>query len=200
MIGRIQGQLIESHDHHILVDVAGVGYEVEISATAYDQLPAISTSITLYSHFVVREDAQLLFGFGSRTERDIFRDLIKINGVGPKLGLALVSSISVEQLAHSVKNKDISLLTRVPGVGKKTAERLLVELEDRLLDIVMAPNVMVGSDPQASIEAQDALIALGYRPAEAQRAIASVALENVTTEEMLRAALKHLARQVEVTS
>jgi len=198
MIGRIQGQLIESHDYHVLVDVAGVAYEVEISATAYDRLPEINASIALYTHFVVREDAQLLFGFASRTERDIFRDLIKINGVGPKLGLALVSSISIEQLAASVKNNDISLLTRVPGVGKKTAERLLVELKDRLINVVAAPNVSVGSDPQASAEAQDALIALGYRPAEAHRAIAAVALENATTEELLRAALRHLARQVEV--
>ena len=200
MIGRIQGQLIESHDYHILVDVAGVAYEVEISATAHDRLPEINASIALYTHFVVREDAQLLFGFASRTERDIFRDLIKINGVGPKLGLALVSSISIEQLAQSVRDKDTSLLTRVPGVGKKTAERLLVELKDRLLDVIIVPNVSVGSDPQASAEARDALIALGYRPAEAQRAIASVALENATTEELLRAALRHLARQVEVTS
>ena len=163
MIGRIQGQLIESHDYHILVDVAGVAYEVEISATAHARLPEINASIALYTHFVVREDAQRLFGFASRSERDIFRDLIKINGVGPKLGLALVSSISIEQLAQSVRDKDISLLTRVPGVGKKTAERLLVELKDRLGDVVIVPNVSVGSDPRASAEAQDALIALGYR-------------------------------------
>jgi Holliday junction DNA helicase RuvA len=200
MISRIQGYLIESIDSRILIDVGGVGYELEISATARAELPELNTKVLIYTDFIVRENAQLLFGFASRTERDIFRDLIKINGVGPKLALALVSSITVEQLVQSVQNADISLLTRVPGVGKKTAERLLVELKGRLADVIVVPSSAGRTEMRAMVEAQDALIALGYRPQEAQRAIDNVALKNATTEELLRAALKHSARQVEVAS
>lgn len=200
MIGRIQGYLIESDDHRIMIDVGGVGYELEISATAHSELPALNSKVQIYTDFVVRENAQLLFGFASRTERDIFRDLIKINGVGPKLALALVSSVTVEQLVHAVLHADISLLTSVPGVGKKTAERLLVELKGRLQNVTVVPSVNDRADVRAMVEAQDALIALGYRPHEAQRAIERVAFEDATTEELLRAALKHSARRVEVTS
>ena len=158
------------------------------------------SDVVLFTHFVVREDAQLLYGFGSRVERDVFRDLIRINGVGPKLGIAIISGLSLEALAEAVRTKDVALLTRVQGVGKKTAERLLVELKDRLGDLYVAVQpVHVGADHRITREAEDALISLGYNPAEARKAVEAVVEGAVTTEELFRAALKQIARQVEVT-
>ncbi len=210
MIGRIQGKLLEISDNLLLIDVGGVAYEVEATSSALSGSAdgaagptglATGTEIALFTHFVVREDAQLLYGFGSRTERDVFRDLIRISGVGPKMALAIVSSLSLEALAAAVRDGDASLLTRVQGVGKKTAERLLVELKDRLgnLHVVVKP-VSVGADRAATREAEDALVSLGYRPAEASRAVAAVADEVLedTGEALLRAALKQIARQAEV--
>jgi Holliday junction DNA helicase RuvA len=203
MIGRIQGKLLEISDNLMLVDVGGVGYEVEVTSAALTGAASPGAEITLHTHFVVREDAQLLYGFGSRMERDVFRDLIRINGVGPKLALAIVSGLSLQALSEAVRTRDPSLLTRVPGVGKKTAERLLVELKDRLGDLpVVAVPVSVGADVTAIREAEDGLVALGYRPAEAARAVAAVTDETGrldTAEALLRAALRQLARQVEVS-
>ena len=205
MIGRIQGKLLEISDNVLLIDVGGLAYEVEgtSSALAGGAGPAAlspGAEVTLFTHFIVREDAQLLYGFGSRTERDVFRDLIRISGVGPKMALAIVSSLSLESLAAAVRDNDASLLTRVQGVGKKTAERLLEELKDRLgnLHVVVKP-VSVGADQGATREAEDALVSLGYRPAEASRAVAAVADEVLedTGEALLRAALKQIARQAE---
>ncbi len=206
MIGRIQGKLLETSENLMLVDVGGVAYEVEVTASALAEVAAQpggakpGREVTLFTHFVVREDAQLLYGFGSRTERDVFRDLIRISGVGPKLALAIVSGLTLEALADAVRASDVSLLTRVPGVGKKTAERLLVELKDRLGNLhVVVKSVSVGPDLTATREAEDALISLGYRPAEAQRAVAAVADTADTGEGLLRAALKLIARQAEAS-
>jgi Holliday junction DNA helicase RuvA len=204
MIGRIQGQLLEISDNCMLIDAGGVGYELEVTSSALAGAASPGTEIALYTHFVVREDSQQLFGFGSRMERDVFRDLIRINGVGPKLALAIVSSLSLEALSEAVRSRDPSLLTRVPGVGKKTAERLLVDLKDRLCDLpVVAAKISVGADVTAIREAEDGLVALGYRPAEAARAVAAVSDDGAgldTAEALLRAALRQLARQVEVSS
>lgn len=200
MIGRIQGKLLEISDNLLLIDVGGVAYEVEATSAALASASAPGVDVALFTHFVVREDAQLLYGFGSRTERDVFRDLIRISGVGPKMALAIVSGLTLEALAEAVRSHDIGLLTRVQGVGKKTAERLLVELKDRLgnLHVVVKP-VSVGADQSAVREAEDALISLGYRPMEAQRAVAAVAdeLAVASGEDLLRAALKQIARQAE---
>lgn len=234
MIGRIQGKLLEISDNHLLVDVGGVAYELEVTASALveastgrasagrastrraaagreaDDPGAVpgaarpGNEVTLFTHLVVREDAHLLYGFGSRTERDVFRDLIRISGVGPKLALAIVSGLSLDALADAVRAGDASLLTRVPGVGKKTAERLLVELKDRLGNLhVVVASVSVGADLAATREAEDALIALGYRPLEAQRAVAAVTGAGtgtaLTGEDLLRAALRQIARQAEAS-
>ncbi|MGE0622828.1 MAG: Holliday junction branch migration protein RuvA [Pseudomonadales bacterium] len=214
MIGRIQGKLLEISDNHLLVDVSGVAYELEVTTSALLETSAgrggvpvsarTGAEVTLFTHLVVREDAHLLYGFGSRTERDVFRDLIRINGVGPKLALAIVSGLTLEALADAVRAGDASLLTRVPGVGKKTAERLLVELKDRLGNLhVVVSSVSVGADLSATREAEDALISLGYRPMEAQRAVAAVAdLADgaaLTGEDLLRAALRQIARQAEAS-
>jgi Holliday junction DNA helicase RuvA len=201
MIGRIQGKLLEISDNLMLIDVSGVAYEVEVTSAALADAVASGQEIALFTHFIVREDAQLLYGFGSRTERDVFRDLIRISGVGPKMALAIVSGLSLETLAEAVRSKDVALLTRVQGVGKKTAERLLVELKDRLgnLHVVIKP-VPTGTDRPAVREAEDALIALGYRPAEAHRAVAAVIDSAASSEELLRAALRQIARQAEVST
>jgi Holliday junction DNA helicase RuvA len=200
MIGRIQGKLLEISDNLLLIDVGGVAYEVEATSAALAAAAAPGADVALFTHFIVREDAQLLYGFGSRTERDVFRDLIRISGVGPKMALAIVSGLTLEALAEAVRANDVGLLTRVQGVGKKTAERLLVELKDRLgnLHVVVKP-VSVGADQGAVREAEEALISLGYRPVEAQRAVAAVAdeLAVASGEELLRAALKQIARQAE---
>jgi len=198
MIGRIKGQLIEITDNFVLLDVAGVGYEVEVTLGVLGQLPAREETLILYTHFVVREDAQQLYGFASRDERDLFRALIRITGVGPKLALNLISSVSLAELSRGVQDGDVAMLTRVPGVGRKTAERLLVELKGKL-------PVVSASDPSrsglrtgpAAREAEDALVALGYRPVEAARMIEGVRDEAETTEDLVRAALRRAARQAE---
>ena len=203
MIGRIQGKLLEISDNLLLIDVSGVAYEVEATSSALADAITPGVDVTLFTHFVVREDAQLLYGFGSKTERDVFRDLIRINGVGPKMALAIVSGLTLEALAEAVRANDVGLLTRVQGVGKKTAERLLVELKDKLgnLHVVVKP-VSVGADHAATQEAEGALVSLGYRPTEAQRAVAAVAegMAVASGEELLRAALKQIAQQAEAGS
>lgn len=198
MIGRIQGQLVEVSEKTILVDTGGVCYELEITSTALTRLPPMSSQVQLFTHFVVRQDAQLLYGFANREERNLFRTLIRINGVGPKLALSLISSIALGDLARSVQDNDTSLLTRVPGVGRKTAERLLIELKDTLADVVIVEDINARrSSNRVAIEAEQALVALGYRPSEAQRVVSSVEIEAASTEQIVRAALKRIAQQTE---
>jgi len=198
MIGRIKGQLVEISENVVLLDVAGVGYELEVTLGVLGQLPARDETVTLYTHFVVREDAQLLFGFASREERDLFRALIRITGIGPKLALNLISSVSLVELANCVRNGEVGVLTRVPGVGRKTAERLLVELKGKLPAYGVAALDRAGAAPgRAANEAEDALVALGYRPAEAARMVDGVRDDGETTEDLVRAALRRAARQAE---
>ena len=203
MIGRIRGTLAEKQPPEILVDVAGVGYEIHMPMTSFYQLPAVGDEVVVYTHFVVREDAQLLFGFADKLERGLFRELIKANGVGPKLGLAILSGMSAPQFLSSVQNEDVSALVSLPGIGKKTAERLVVELKDRLAKFgkmqsvaVPAPSsdllsgstfVAVNSDRE---EAQSALIALGYKPAQASKLVDSVYKDGMESESLIREALK----------
>lgn len=210
MIGRIRGQVLEISGSVVLVDVGGVAYEVEATSAALAAIPwpaaesaaaRNAVAVVFHTHFVVREDAQLLYGFASRLERDVFRDLIRINGVGPKLAMSLISSLTLEQLAAAARDNDASALVRVPGVGKKTAERLLVELKDRLGRLSFPTRAAKATGSGRAInEAEDALVALGYKPVEAQKAVASVAGEDSSTEELVRAALRLIARQVEVTN
>lgn len=201
MIGRINGQLLEVSDNTILVDAGGIAYELEVTSAVLARLPRGNAPIALYTHFVVREDAQLLYGFGSKDERDLFRALIRISGVGPKLGLALISAVSLAQLARCVADNDASALTKVPGVGRKTAERLLVELKNRFEDVVLVAEPEVAtSDSQAVTEAEKALVSLGYKPSEARLAVDAVAVEGNSAEQMVKAALKRAARMVEASS
>jgi len=196
--------LLEIKGNDVLVDVSGVGYEVEVAASVLEKAPQTGQSLTLYTHFVVREDAQLLFGFSTASERDLFRGFIKINGVGPKLALSLLSSLDVATLAMAVRTEDISMLTRVPGIGKKTAERLLLELKNRLDDLSEASGVSLAAvdlEKQGDLpvrEAENALIALGYKPVDASRMIAAVMARSegeLTVEDMIRLSLRSIAGQ-----
>lgn len=204
MISRLTGNLLELDGAHLVADVHGVGYEIEVAGSVIETLPQIGFEISLFTHFVVREDAQLLYGFASRAERDLFRAYIKINGVGPKLGLALISSLDPSSLARAVRSGDVSVLTKVPGVGKKTAERLLLELKNRLdalSEISGAPldSAEGGHSHRAvEVEAEDALIGLGYRPADAARIVAKTMqtlADNATVEEIVRQSLRTVAQQ-----
>ncbi len=196
--------MLEIKGNDVLVDVSGIGYEVEVAASVLEKAPQTGQVLTLYTHFVVREDAQLLFGFATASERDLFRGFIKINGVGPKLALSLLSSLDVATLAMAVRTEDISMLTRVPGIGKKTAERLMLELKNRLDDLSEASGVslaVVDVKKQGDLpvrEAENALIALGYKPAEASRMIAGVMARSegeLTVEDMIRLSLRSIAGQ-----
>lgn len=197
MIGRIEGHLVEITDNVILVACGGVGYELEVTHNVLAALPGRDKPVRLYTHFVVREDAQQLYGFASRAERDLFRVFIRISGVGPKLALALLSSMTVVELAASVQAGDVDVLVRVPGVGRKKAERLLVELKDKLPEVAPPPLAAVssGSARAAAAEAEQALVSLGYRPPEAARLVSAVKDDGGTAEALVRAALKRVAQQ-----
>ncbi len=201
MIGRLTGVLLEKRPPQLLLDVRGVGYEIEAPMSTFYVLPELGESFTLHTHLHVREDAQLLFGFASEAERGLFRALIKVNGVGAKVALAILSGISVDDFALSVDSADISALTRVPGIGKKTAERLVVEMRDKLdgllLDSASGTGGSVGTGGalgDATAHATEALIALGYKSSDAVKMVKSAALEAGTTEQIIRAALRSTHR------
>ena len=200
MIGRLRGILLTKQPPALLVDVNGVGYEVEAPMSTFYQLPAVDQSVVLHTHMVVREDAQLLYGFASLEERTLFRTLIKVNGVGAKLGLAILSGISADDFVRCVRDEDSASLVRLPGIGKKTAERLIIEMRDRFkdwhggdLDASMtggpsAPMASIIDDPVK--EALSALVSLGYKPQEASRFINGLDTEGRSSEEIIRSALK----------
>ncbi|MFC3608988.1 Holliday junction branch migration protein RuvA [Stutzerimonas tarimensis] len=201
MIGRLRGTLAEKQPPHLILDINGLGYEVEVPMTTLYRLPSVGEPVTLHTHLVVREDAHLLYGFAEKRERELFRELIRLNGVGPKLALALMSGLEVDELVRCVQAGDTSALVKVPGVGKKTAERLLVELKDRFkawetmpsiapLVVQAAPGVAVSS---AESDAVSALVSLGFKPQEASRAIAAVQEPDLSSEELIRRALKGMA-------
>lgn len=198
MIGRLTGVLLEKQPPHILLDVQGVGYELDAPMSTFYRLPALGESVTLHTHMVVREDAQLLYAFGEKRERELFRELIRLNGVGPKLALALMSGLEADELIRAVQAQDTSALVRVPGVGKKTAERLLIELRDRFKAWDALPGSLKplagggggGAAASQSSDAVSALIALGYKPQEASRAVAAVEQDGMSSEELIRRALK----------
>jgi len=204
LIGRIRGILIEKSPAQALVECAGLGYEVDIPYTTFFNLPETGEELVLHTHFVVREDAQSLYGFSSRLDRDLFRLLIKVNGVGPKLAAGILSGLDANQFIRCVEARDANALVKLPGVGKKTAERLLIEMTDRIGQLEgqftpASPNATVTSDSaNASIaaghdpreEAEAALIALGYKPQEASKAISKVPEENMSSQELIRLALR----------
>lgn len=204
MIGRLRGTILEKQPPQVLIEVQGVGYEVHMPMTCFYELPDLDSEAIIFTHFVVREDAQLLFGFNNKQERALFRELIKVNGVGPKLALAILSGMSAKQFVGAVEKKEITALVKIPGVGKKTAERLVVEMHDRfkgmhqeLLISDSSDTFMLGGDPQVTTENRDAeseaiaaLIALGYKPQEAAKMISKSALPDADCETLIREALR----------
>ncbi|MCZ6887650.1 MAG: Holliday junction branch migration protein RuvA [Gammaproteobacteria bacterium] len=199
MIGRLRGRVLQISANVVVLDVHGVCYELEVTARTVASLAISNDEIELFTHLVVREDAQLLFGFHAVAERDLFRALIKINGVGPKLAVMLLSSLDPHEFARCIAERDLVTLTRVPGIGKKTAERLVVELKDRLETL---PEPAAASRPErseAAIEAENALVALGYRAGEAQRVIEQIYTNGGSTGDLIRAALKRIGGFDKVT-
>jgi Holliday junction DNA helicase RuvA len=204
MIGRLNGILVEKQPPEILLEVSGVGYEVQMPMTCFYDLPKIGENAIVYTHFVVREDAQLLFGFNNKVERALFRELLKANGVGPKLGLAILSGMSAKQFVSCVNNEDSTSLVKLPGVGKKTAERLVLEMKDRLknwgndLFTPYSDNAVIQPMSNATIannaadDAVSALMALGYKLPQAQKAVKSVSKPDMSTEVLIRESLKSM--------
>lgn len=192
MIGRLAGTLLQKSPPQILLDVQGMGYEVDVPMSTFYDLPATGQPVTLFTHLVVREDAHLLFGFLTEAERSLFRQLLKISGVGPRLALAVLSGLSVGELAEAVQRQDSARLTRIPGVGKKTAERLLLELKEKLAPATGAVPV-TGVAGANVTEIGHALAALGYNEREATWALRQLPAE-LPLEEGIRRALKLLSR------
>ena len=192
MIGQIKGILLGIETQTALVDVSGVGYEVECPISTLCELPPVGQMVTLLTHFVVREDAQLLYGFLTQEDRESFRILIKISGVGPKLAIGILSGLSGDDLARAVERDDLATLTRLPGIGKKTAERLLVELRGRMSS---SGHTQTTSEKSPVDDALLGLIALGYKESEARKAINIVSTDPDTTPEgLIRASLKQMLR------
>jgi Holliday junction DNA helicase RuvA len=202
MIGRLKGVVLTKQPPTLLVDVHGVGYEVEAPMSTFYQLPEVGREVTLVTHLTVRDDSYALYGFISEAERSLFRHLLRVSGVGPKLGLAILSAITPDDFLRSIHHGDTSALTRLPGVGKKTAERLILEMRDRLEQSIPGPShpdTGDGDSPfsfaaSASEEAVHALVTLGYKTAEAERMIRQVAAPGLGTEEMIRKALQSAVR------
>jgi Holliday junction DNA helicase RuvA len=192
MIGRLSGILLEKNPPQVLVDVHGVGYEVEVPMSTFYNLPTTGEKVVLHTQFVVREDAQLLYGFATERERATFRQLLKVNGIGAKSALGILSGLSVDDLAQAITLQEASLLTRIPGIGKKTAERLLLELKDKLGGSLPAATAGA-SAASAGHDTLNALLALGYNEREALAAVKALPAE-VSVSDGIRQALKILSR------
>lgn len=197
MIGRLRGTLVHKHPPALMVDCHGVGYELDAPMSTFYELPDVGAEVTLWTHLVVREDAHALVGFATEAERRLFRALIRVSGVGTKMALAILSGISLDGFARCVRDQDTATLVRLPGVGRKTAERLLVEMRDRLDDQALGPApagiapVAAAAPASAAQEAVEALLALGYRPAEASRMVGAVeGAAARSAEDLIRLALQ----------
>jgi Holliday junction DNA helicase RuvA len=199
MIGSLAGVLVYKSPPHLLLEVGGVGYEVEAPMSTFYSLPPVGERTQLLTHLVVREDAHILYGFASAEERVLFRSLLKVSGVGPRIGLAILSGVTSGAFAQAVREQNAAMLTRIPGVGRKIAERLIVEMRDRINGAATVPETQLGAERGlhgAEAEAYGALIALGYKPAEATRLLKISAEAGVaTTEQLIRRALQSAVRE-----
>ena len=198
MIAWLKGELLEKQAPSLVLNVNGVGYELEAPMSTFYDLPEVGAQATVFVHMVVREDAQLLFGFASKQQREMFRSLIRVNGVGPKVALAVLSTLSAQELLQCMANEDVTQLCRVPGIGKKTAQRLVVEMKDRLEkefgDVTL--EVSLGeSSSNSSRDAIDALVALGYKNSDSSRVVKSLD-SSLSSEELIRQALRILSGNV----
>ncbi len=199
MIGKLRGIILEKQPPQLLLDVNGVGYEIDAPMSTFYHLPDIGQEVTLHTHFVVREDAHHLFGFFAKEERALFRTLLKVNGIGPRLALTILSSIDPNDFVRCVINNDTDTLVSVPGIGKKTAERLIIEMRDKVSTFSSAtlPHATASQKEnnarnQITQDAVSALIALGYKPQEASRAVSKVDDPTLTSEEIIRRALREM--------
>jgi Holliday junction DNA helicase RuvA len=192
MIGSLTGVLASKQPPWLMLDVGGVGYELEAPMSTFYELPQVGSQLTLVTHLVVREDAQLLYGFLSEDERSLFRALLRVSGIGARIALAVLSSMSVSGFSRCVEIRDVASLVRVPGVGKKTAERLLVEMADRLPDHAEGRDARSVPSVQPTSEAESALLALGYRQAEITRMLSSLDTAGMSTEALIREALRQV--------
>lgn len=198
MIGRLHGRILAKHPPQVLIDVGGVGYEVEAPMSTFYDLPAVGEDVTLITHLAVREDAHVLYGFLHARDRALFRDLLKVTGVGAKMALAILSGMDAQRFAVCVEQEDITALSRLPGIGKKTAQRLVMEMKDRVAGLSGgAAGVLPARDTGTPAAADDpladavsALVALGYKPADANRMARAVDADGKTSEEIIRAALR----------
>lgn len=196
MISRLRGRVVNISDNVLIIDVQGVAYEAEVTGTTLATVAGHEGEVDVYTHLVVRDDTHALFGFASLAERELFRALIRVNGIGPKLGLTLLSSLTPEEFATSVADQDVAAMTRVPGVGKKTAERLLMELKDRLDTLPVGITRGATNKESTAREAELALVSLGYRPLDAARAIDNVYAAGEPVEELIRMALQRMTTNV----
>ena len=198
MIGRLQGALAAKQAPDLLVDINGVGYEVQAPMSTFAAIGKVGDPVTLYTHLAIRDDAHQLYGFADQGERSLFKTLIKVSGVGPKLALAILSGMDVNAFAQCVHQEDIASLTKLPGVGKKTAERLIIELRDKLSSATSGPSSVsvVGGAAPISDDAQAALQGLGYKPSEAEKLVAAALKDGAYTrsEDLIKAALKQVTR------
>ena len=197
MIGRLRGEIIAKHPPQVLVDVGGVGYEVEAPMSTFYDLPQVGESVTLMTHLVVREDAHVLYGFLREHDRALFRSLLKVTGVGAKMALGILSGMDAQRFAQCIEQEDLTALSRLPGIGKKTAQRLVMEMKDRVGDLGGGVSAVIGGAAATAVAADDplndsvsALVALGYRPADANRMARAADDGAKTSEEIIRAALK----------
>lgn len=197
MIGRLRGVVVHKQPPQLLLDVNGVGYEIHAPMTTFYDVPDAGLTVTLHTHLVVREDAQQLFGFSRCADRDVFRQLIKVTGIGAKTAVAILSGLSSDELARCIAAGDVVRLTRVPGIGKKTAERMMIELRDKLDDLACSAaasfEVAVAA-PDAAADAVSALVALGYKSIDASRWVRGIKTQGLRSEEIIRQALQQAAR------
>ncbi|MEW8505298.1 MAG: Holliday junction branch migration protein RuvA [Candidatus Thiodiazotropha sp.] len=202
MIGRLKGELAHKQAPNLLLDVNGVGYELEAPLSTFFTLPDCGKPVTLFTHLAIREDAHVLYGFATESERILFRSLLKVSGIGAKMALAILSGMSADEFSRCVESEDVASLVRLPGIGRKTAERLIVEMRDRLAKLGdLAPT---GGQLQrdrttgpgsATAEAVAALVALGYKPQEASRMVKAVAEDEMESESLIRAALQNAVQK-----
>lgn len=191
MIARLNGVLIEKYPPFVIVDCQGVGYEVEVPMSTFYNLPELGHKVQLLTHFVVREDAQLLYGFGSEQEKNTFKQLLKVNGIGAKSALSILSGVSIDDLVEAVSQQEVGMLTRIPGIGKKTAERLLLELKDKF---IVTGSVTSQAQPKSAMhDVLNALVALGYNEREASAAV-KLLPKDITVAEGIKQALKSLSK------
>lgn len=195
MIGLLSGTIRHKKAPHLLIECSGVGYEVEATMTAFSQLPAVGETATIYTHLSIRDDAHVLFGFASLNERDLFRVLIKVNGIGPKMGIVMLSGMNPEELISVISQADTQGLTQLPGIGKKTAERIVVELKDKFKSIETTSDGQstipaVGQQAHSKADAVDALVVLGYKLSEAEKMVEAVYQPAIESDDLIRLALQ----------